>query len=73
MAKPIFLIRVAADIETERSKSIATTTESKLNNEYHILVAACLSPGSSVAFECFNAENATDIDIEEIKKLINHA
>ena len=70
-AKPIFLVRMPKPEDDDRDKYIEMMSqlESKLN-DYHVLLAFDNSL-KSAAFECFNAKDATEIDIESLRKEFN--
>lgn len=70
-AKPIFLVRMPKPENDDRDKYIEMMSqlESKLN-DYHVLLAFD-NKIEAAAFECFNAKDATDIDIESLRKEFN--
>ncbi len=62
MAKPILLIKAAFQLNEEMHLSIK-----KMVEDYHIFFV--VEKGiESIEFETYNAKDATDIDIEELKK-----
>jgi len=67
-AKPIFIIRLPDTLSRgelhEFSKKATTTL-----TDYHTLIVT--SEVKEVNFECFNCDNITDIDLEELKGIIN--
>lgn len=61
MAKPILLIKSAFSLNEEMHLSIK-----KMVEDYHIFFV--VEKGiESIKFETYNAKDATDIDIEELK------
>jgi hypothetical protein len=70
-AKPIFLVRMPKPDDVDRDKYIEMSRdlESRLN-DYHVLVAFDNKIETAV-FECFNAKDATEIDIESLRKEFN--
>ena len=69
MSKPVFIIRfpfieVNIDKYLEMYKQIGQQL-----SDYHVLCAMDNSI-DRVEFECFNAINATDKDIEELKQMV---
>lgn len=66
MAKPILLIKSAFSLNEEMHLSIK-----KMVEDYHIFFV--VEKGiESIKFETYNAKDATDIDIEELKKIITN-
>lgn len=70
-AKPIFLVRLPKPEDCDRDKHIemAKQLENRLY-DYHVLVAFDNRIESAV-FECFNAKDVTEIDIESLRKEFN--
>jgi hypothetical protein len=70
MSKPIFIVRFPAEIVMEnrdRFEEISRDLQAKLS-DYHVLVV--MESGlEATQFECFNAVNATDKDIEELRDM----
>lgn len=71
MAKPIFLVKVNIETSPEMIKRTEALVESKIKNEYHVLVAACLLRGDP-EFVCLNAETMPESTVEEIKEWIKN-
>ena len=70
-AKPIFLVRMPKPEDDDRDKYIEMTRELEFKlNDYHVLVAFD-NKIQTVVFECFNAKDATEIDIESLRKEFN--
>jgi hypothetical protein len=70
-AKPIFLVRLPKPEDDDRDKYIEMTRQLETRlNDYHVLVAFD-NRIESAAFECFNAKDATEIDIESLRKEFN--
>lgn len=70
MSKPIFIVRFPAEIVMEnrdRFEEISQDLQAKLS-DYHVLVVM-ESALKATQFECFNAVNATDKDIEELRDM----
>lgn len=70
MAKPIFLAKIDQTIPTDRIDLIESEVKKKLNDEYHVLIVACLSRGQDPIFQVFNVEKLPEPTIEEIKMII---
>ena len=71
MSKPVLIIRIPSvlKINKEHLHQMVEDIEKKLKFEYHVI--SFISPlDDSVQFECFNCENATNIDINNLKKYI---
>jgi hypothetical protein len=69
MSKPIFIVRFPY-AEENRDKYLETFKQlGKQLSDYHVLCPMDNSV-NRVEFECYNAINATDKDIEEIKKMV---
>ena len=69
MSKPIFIIRFPYSSNLKESfEHTARWLESKLP-DYHVL-PLIENRTEKVEFECYNASNATDKDIEEIKQMV---
>jgi hypothetical protein len=70
-AKPIFLVRIPKPETEDRDKYFEMTKhlEERLH-DYHVLVAFDNRIDAAV-FECFNAKDATEIDIESLRKELN--
>ena len=70
MSKPIFIVRFPAEIVMEnrdRFEEISRDLQAKLS-DYHVLVV--MESGLDGAkFECFNAVNATDKDVQELRDM----
>ena len=70
-AKPIFLARLPKPEDDDRDKYIEMTRQLETRlNDYHVLVAFD-NRIDSVVFECFNAKDAMEIDIESLRKEFN--
>jgi hypothetical protein len=70
-AKPIFLIRIPKDtfdLDNDKFEDLSKQLQLKLP-DYHVLVMVDNRSDSAV-FECFNATDAKEVDIEEIKAMI---
>jgi hypothetical protein len=67
MSKPIFTLGIPNVILHEDLDRIRKELELKLD-DYHVLVY--LHNGEHVIFQCFNNENMTEINHEELKQLI---
>lgn len=70
-AKPIFLVRMPKPEDDDRDKytEMMRQLEFKLN-DYHVLVAFD-NRIEAAAFECFNVNDVTEIDIESLRKEFN--
>jgi hypothetical protein len=70
MSKPIFVVRFPAELvmqHRERFEEASRELQTKLS-DYHVLTV--MESGLDGAkFECFNAVNATDKDIEELRDM----
>ena len=70
MSKPIFVVRIPMDssYDNESLYHIGKQLQSQLY-DYHVL--PLLDSGTEVLqFECFNAVNTTDIELQELKDLV---
>lgn len=67
-AKPILVLRIPHD---ENMQSIARDIQEveKKISDWHLLILADLT-ANKFGFEAFHVGNATDIEIEELKKLV---
>ena len=74
MSKPIFVVRFPAEHvmqHRERFEEASRNIQTKLS-DYHVLTV--MESGlDSAKFECFNAVNATDKDIEELRDMCLNA
>ena len=69
MSKPIFIVRFPFT-EANRDKYLETFKQlGEQLSDYHVLCPMDISV-DRVEFECYNAINATDKDIEEIKQMV---
>ena len=70
MSKPIFTLGLPNLIEEEQFNTIKLDLETRLI-DYHVLLY--MHSGEDLIFQCFNNENYTEINHEELKELIlNH-
>ena len=69
MSKPIFIVRFPVVPNVDKYEGIYQFLEKKLREDYHVI---CFMNSSTeeVQFECYNANNAADKDIEEIKQMV---
>ena len=67
MAKPIFTVALPLSIESSQAHELSSSLTRMLNDEYHILVYKA-SNVTDITFNVFNAINAEDIDLEQIKR-----
>ena len=74
MSKPIFVVRFPAEHvmqHRDRFEEASRDLQTKLS-DYHVLTV--MESGLDVAqFECFNAINATDKDIQELRDMCLNA
>jgi hypothetical protein len=69
MSKPIFIVRFPYSLDLKESFEHTTRwLQSKLP-DYHVL-PLIENHTEKVEFECYNAINATDKEIEEIKEMV---
>jgi hypothetical protein len=70
MSKPIFVVRIPMDSvhNTEQLYEISKQLQEVLH-DYHMLPLLD-SRAESIQFECFNAVNTTDVELEELKSLV---
>ena len=69
MSKPIFIVRFPYT-EENREKYLQMYKQlGEQLSDYHVLCPMDISV-DRVEFECYNAINATDKDIEEIKQMV---
>jgi hypothetical protein len=72
MSKPIFIVRLPYQLVESAGKGYFDRVQYDLKKklyDYHILVTMDSSI-EKTEFECFNATNATETDIEELKKMV---
>jgi nicotinamide mononucleotide adenylyltransferase len=69
MIKPIFIIRIPASAPTDNLGEQMDMISKRLEKGYYVIPIRDSSV-ERVEFECYNAENATSIDIEEIKQMV---
>jgi len=71
MAKPIFIIRFPYSQDPNQMERYSKTYKEigEQMTDYHVL---CPMDNSveRVEFECYNAINATDVEIEELKQMV---
>lgn len=72
MSKPIFIVKLPQQMVELAGKKhfeqIQLDLDKKLY-DYHVLVAMDSSI-EKTEFECFNAVNVTDVEIEELKEMV---
>ena len=70
MSRPIFVVRIPTDtVHTpEQLYEISKQLQSQLY-DYHVLPLLD-GRAESIQFECFNAINVTDVELEELKSLV---
>ena len=72
MSKPIFIVRIPVDFAkkegVQRFEEVQKQLQAKLN-DYHVL-AIVDSSVEALVFECFNADDAEQKNIQEIKEMI---
>lgn len=67
MAKPIFVVRFPDEFDQDEIRNIL----SQQLPDYHVITIP--ERRYTFAFECYNAKDAKDIDIEELRKeLMKH-
>ena len=71
MSKPIFIIRFPYTENKEiKTRFLGQIEEIRMTlKDYHILTPMDNSI-ERVEFECYNAINATDVEIEELKQMV---
>jgi hypothetical protein len=71
MTKPIFIIRFPYTKDLSLMERYSKTYEEirKQLSDYHVLSPMDNSV-ERVEFECYNAINATDVEIEELKQMV---
>jgi hypothetical protein len=72
MSKPIFIVKLPPQLIESAGKEHFDRVQYDLKiklYDYHVLVTMDSSI-EKTEFECLNAINATDIDIEELKKMV---
>ena len=67
MAKPIFTLGLPGLIPHEEMDRIRQELDNKFD-DYHVLVYS--HNGEDLIFQCFNDENYTEINHEELRQLI---
>jgi hypothetical protein len=69
MSKPIFIVRFPFISDTQQYERIVERLDRQLGKDYHVLCPMD-NKTEQVQFECFNASNAADKEIEEIKQMV---
>ena len=69
MSKPIFIIRFPHSPDLKESFEHTTRWLQNKLPDYHVL-PLIENHTEKVEFECYNATNATDKEIEEIKQMV---
>lgn len=67
MSKPIFILEVPQHLNDDRTMEMTYKLEKKLD-DYHVLVIRNRSV--NFAYQCYNATNMTEIEFDELKKLV---
>jgi len=70
MSKPIFVVRIPMDSvhDNEQLYHISKQLQNQLR-DYHVLPLLD-SRAEVIEFECYNAVNTTDVELEELKSLV---
>jgi hypothetical protein len=68
MVKPIFIIRIPASAPTDNLAEQMDMISRRLHEDYYVIPVRDSSV-ERVEFECYNAANATEKDIEELKEM----
>ncbi len=71
MSKPIFVVRFPAELVVQHRERFEEASKNLQTNlqDYHVLTV--MESGlEATKFECFNAIDATEVDIEDIKEMI---
>lgn len=70
MTKPIFICKCPKRIfdNTSKLNEVDEIVSGKIGKEYHVFVV--MANTFDFEFECYNATDAKDIDLEELKKHI---
>jgi len=66
--KPILLVRLYREIEAEYFKKVGQQLQSRLNNEYHVLVS--ISNEEIPQFQLLSVTDVEEIDLEGLRKLV---
>lgn len=72
MSKPIFIIRIpvkAYSSDPDKYHGQLANIKKELSKDYHVITLV-ESEISNVGFQCYNAVEATDIQIQELKDQI---
>jgi hypothetical protein len=75
MSKPIFIVRLPFQLVQSAGKEHFERVQHDLYKklyDYHVLVTMDSSI-EKTEFECFNATNATENDIEGLKKMVSNS
>jgi len=68
MSKPIFILEVPEHLDDDTTQKVTYKLEKKLEVDYHVLVIRNRSV--NFVYQCYNAENMTEIEFDELKKLV---
>lgn len=69
MPKPIFIIGFPADCPHEVMHRAYKDLDTRIGHEYHVL-SYYSHKLEDVSFELYSVNNATDIEIEKLKKIV---
>jgi hypothetical protein len=67
MSKAILIIRIPISAPVDNLEDAMDMIARRLHADYHVIPVRDSSV-DKLEFECYNAENATSIDIEELKQ-----
>jgi hypothetical protein len=67
--KPIFIIKVPSYVPIDNIKDIFKSLQDTIERDYHILILLDNTVKEWV-FELYNVQNASEIEIEELKKIV---
>jgi hypothetical protein len=65
--KPIFIVRAPSNVPSDNVKMVWEYLEEDIVNDYHPIVVYD-NTVKEWTFELYNVQNATEIEIEELKK-----
>jgi hypothetical protein len=65
--KPVFIVRAPSNIPSDNIKMVWEYLQQGIVNDYHPIIVYD-NTVKEWAFELYNVQNATEIEIEELKK-----
>lgn len=67
--KPIFIVRAPSIVPNSHIEMVWTNLHKQIGNDYHPLVVLD-NTIKEWAFELYNVQNASEVEIEELQKMV---